>query len=70
MLEQEKEYYKANLKELAEKYPNKWIVIADEAVWGVFDSVLSASMEALKHFKTSKFITRCPSDDAKAAASG
>ena len=63
MLEREDAFYTANKTEFHEKYADKWLIIVEESLYGVYDTVAEASKTALKHFKPGKFMMRRPADD-------
>lgn len=63
MLERENAFYKANQAEFREKYLNKWLVIAGESLWGVFDKVSDAAKAALENFEPGEFMVHRPADD-------
>jgi hypothetical protein len=56
MLDKEFKYYKEHQKELVEKYNDKFIVIIDENVVGVFDTELKAYTEAKKNHPVGTFL--------------
>ena len=63
MLELENKFYKTHQAELKEKYPDKWIVIVGESLWGVYDKASEASKAALQNFEPGEFMVHRPSDD-------
>ena len=63
MLERENKFYMAHQAEYKEKYPNKWLVIVGESLWGVYDKVSDAAKEALQHFESEEFLIHRPADD-------
>jgi len=63
MLEQENNFYKANQAEFKEKYPDKWLVIVGESLWGVYDKVSDAGKAALQNFEPGEFMVHRPADD-------
>jgi hypothetical protein len=64
MLERENEFYMAHQAEFKEKYPDKWLVIVGESLWGVYDKISDAAREALQHFDGSEqFMIHRPADD-------
>jgi hypothetical protein len=63
MLERENAFYQAHKAEFHEKYLDKWLVIAGEELWGVFDKVSDAAKAALEHFETEEFFLHRPADD-------
>jgi hypothetical protein len=63
MLERENNFYSAHQAEFKEKYPEKWLVIVGESLWGVFDKVSEAAKEALKNFEPGEFLLHRPADD-------
>lgn len=56
MLENEFQYYLDHQDELVEKYQNKFIVIKDEEVIGVFDTEDSAFFETQKKHEAGTFL--------------
>jgi hypothetical protein len=63
MLEMENKFYMAHQAEFKEKYFDKWLVIAGESLWGVYDKVSDAAKEALHHFESEEFLIHRPADD-------
>jgi len=63
MLERENRFYKAHQAEFKEKYPDKWLVIVGESLWGVYDKVSDAGKAALQNFEPGEFMVHRPSDD-------
>lgn len=51
-------YFVAHQRELVEQYAGKFIVIHNEKVVGVYDSVLEATMEAQKKFPLGEFLVQ------------
>lgn len=56
MLDKEFQYYLTNQAELVKKYNNKFIVIKDEQIIGVYDSNSVAYNEAIKTEKLGTFL--------------
>ena len=65
MLEQEGAFYIARQAEFQEKYPDKWLVIGGESLFGVYDTLHEAAESALGHFKPGEFIIHRPADDGR-----
>jgi len=65
MLEQESAFYDTHQAEFHEKYPDKWLVIIGESLWGVYDKFADAAKDALNKFEPGKFMIHRPSDDGK-----
>ena len=63
MLEREDLFYTANKAEFHEMYLDKWLIIAGESLFGVYDTVADATKAALSHFKPGEFMMRRPADD-------
>jgi hypothetical protein len=63
MLEREDKFYMEHQAEFKEKYPDKWLVIVGESLWGVYDKVSDAAREALQNFGTKEFMLHRPADD-------
>ena len=63
MLERENDFYMANQAKFKEKYPNQWLVIVGESLWGVFDKFSDAAKEALQNFEPGEFLIHKPADD-------
>jgi hypothetical protein len=56
MLDKEFKYYKEHQIELVQKYDNKFIVIKNEKVIGVYDTELSAYLETKKEHEVGTFL--------------
>jgi len=65
MLEQENAFYDAHQVEFHEKYPDKWLVITGESLWGIYDKFAVAAKDALEGLGSSDFMIHRPSDDGK-----
>jgi hypothetical protein len=63
MLEHENKFYMAHQAELKEKYPDKWLVIVGESLWGIYDKVSDAGKAALQNFEPGEFMIHRPADD-------
>ena len=63
MLECENRFYMAHQAEFKEKYPDKWLVIVGESLWGVYDKVSDAGKAALRNFEPGEFMIHRPADD-------
>ncbi len=55
-LQQELAYFKANQASLVQKYQNKFLVIKDQEVKGVYDTEIDAYTEAQKTFELGTFL--------------
>jgi len=55
-LQKELEYFKANQKELVQKYEGKFIVIRNQSIQGIYNSEMEAYTEAQKKFELGTFI--------------
>lgn len=66
MLEKEFQYYLDNQDDLVIKYSNKFIVIKDHAVIGVYDSELVAFLETSKKHEQGTFLIQycVPGDES------
>ena len=62
MLERENKFYIAHQAEYREKYPDQWLVIVGESVWGVFNKFSDAAKEALQNFEPGDFLIHKPAD--------
>lgn len=56
MLEKEYRFFQENLENLVLRYENKFIIIKDSSIEGVFDSYNEALAFALKKFKIGSFL--------------
>jgi hypothetical protein len=65
MLECENAFYDAHQTEFREKYFNKWLIIAGESLWGVYDKFADAAKDAMKQFGQGDFMIHKPADDGK-----
>ena len=65
MLERENAFYTAHQAEFREKYPDKWLVITGESLWGVYDKIADAAKAALGQLEPGKILIHRPSDDGK-----
>jgi hypothetical protein len=65
MLERESVFYKAHQVEFREKYPDKWLVITGDSLFGVYETLKEAAKNALDHLKPGEFIIHRPADDGK-----
>lgn len=63
MFEREDAFYMAHQAEYREKYLNKWLIIANESLFGVYDTPKDAFLAAQEHFKEEEFILHRPADD-------
>jgi hypothetical protein len=63
VFERENTFYEAHKAEFREKYLNKWLVIADDSLFGVFDTPKEAFVAAGQHYKPGEFMLHRPSDD-------
>jgi hypothetical protein len=63
MFELEQAFYEAHKSEFREKYLNKWLVIANDSLFGVFDTPKEAFAAAGQHYKPGEFMLHRPSDD-------
>ncbi|WP_461255767.1 hypothetical protein [Treponema sp. R80B11-R83G3] len=63
MLERENAFYMAHQAEYQEKYLYKWLVIANESLFGIYNTPKDAIMTAQEHFKDDEFLLRRPVDD-------
>ena len=63
MLERENKFYMAHQAEFKEKYLDKWLVIAGESLWGIYDKVSDAGKAALQNFEPGEFLIHRPADD-------
>ena len=63
MLERENKFYMAHQAEYRQKYLDKWLVIAGESLWGVYDKVSDAGKAALQNFEPGEFMIHRPADD-------
>lgn len=64
MLDKEFQYYIDNQKELVEKYKDKYLVIKDLSVIGVYNTEIEAYSETVKQHELGTFlIQECQSGD-------
>jgi len=63
MLERENAFYTAHQAEYREKYLYKWLVIAGEALFGIYDTPKTAVTAAQEHFEDNEFLLCRPADD-------
>jgi len=63
MLERENAFYTTHQAEYREKYLYKWLVVAGEALFGIYDTPKDAITAAQEHFKDDEFLLRHPVDD-------
>jgi len=63
MLERENKFYMAHQAEFQKKYPDHWLVIVGESLWGVFNKFSDAAKEALQNFEPGEFLIHRPADD-------
>ena len=55
-LKKELDYFKSNQEELLKKHKNKFLVIRDQKLEGVFDTEVEAYTEAKKKFELGTFL--------------
>jgi hypothetical protein len=65
MLERESAFYRAHQTEFHEKHPDKWLVIAGDSLFGVYETLKEAAEAALARFEPGEFIIHRPADDGK-----
>jgi hypothetical protein len=65
MLEQEMAFYEAHKDEFHEKYLHKWLIIANESLFGVYSTLHEAAETAFAHFEPGEFMLHTPADDGK-----
>lgn len=58
MLEKEYKYFESIADDLAKKYPHKYVVIKDESVIGVYDTIQDALTVTAKDHKLGTFIVQ------------
>jgi len=63
MLERENAFYTTHQTEYREKYLYKWLVVAGEALFGIYDTPKDAITAAQEYFKDDEFLLRHPVDD-------
>jgi hypothetical protein len=63
MYEKEEAFYAAHQAEFQKKYPDKWLIIVGEELFGAFDTIKDAFIAAQKRFGDQEFMLRRPSDD-------
>jgi hypothetical protein len=63
MFERENAFYDAHQAEFQEKYHDKWLVIAGESLWGIYDTLKEATQNAMKHFQPGEFMLHTPAHD-------
>ena len=62
-LEKESHFYASHKSEFHEKYYDKWLVIAGDTLWNVFDRFSDAAQAAFQNFKPGEFMIHTPSHD-------
>jgi hypothetical protein len=65
MLECESHFYMTHQAEFQEKYPDKWLVIVGESLFGVYDTLHEAAKNAFAHFEPGEFMLHTPAHDGK-----
>jgi hypothetical protein len=65
MLERENAFYTAHQAEFQKKYPTKWLLIVDDSLLGVYDTLKEAAKSALARFEPGEFMIHTPADDGK-----
>jgi hypothetical protein len=63
MLERENAFYRAHQAEFREKYLDKWLIIADGDLFGVYNTPKDAILAAQERFNDDEFILHRPVDD-------
>jgi hypothetical protein len=63
MLERENAFYKSHQTEYQEKYLYKWLIIANESLFGVYSTPKDALVAAQEHFGEGEFLLHRPVDD-------
>lgn len=63
MLERENAFYKSHQSEYQEKYLYKWLVIADESLFGVYNTPKDALIATQECFNEGEFLLHRPVDD-------
>ena len=56
MFERESAFYQSHKDEYREIYLEKWLVIAGESLWGVFDTLAEAVKAAFAQIKPGEFM--------------
>jgi len=62
-LEKENAFYASHKNEFRDKYFYKWLVIAGDSLWGVYDKFSDAAQAAFQNFKPGEFMIHTPSHD-------
>jgi hypothetical protein len=65
MFDRENAFYMVHQAEFQEKYPDQWLVIANDVLFGVFDTPKDAFVAAAKRYKPVEFMLHRPPDDDK-----
>ena len=63
MLDRESAFYAEHQTEYREKYLHKWLVIAEGALFGVYDTAGDAVTAAQERFGNNEFLLHRPVDD-------
>ena len=63
MFDRENVYYNTHKQEFHEKFPDKWLIIVEDSLYGVYDTIAEATKAALLQFKPGEFMMRRPIDD-------
>jgi len=64
-LERENAFYEVHKTEYGEKYYDKWLVITDESLWGVYDKIADAAKAAFEHLEPGRIMIYRPADDER-----
>lgn len=62
-LKRENAFYASHKTEFHEKYLDKWLVIAGDSLWGVFDKFAEAAQAAYQNLKPGEFMIHTPAED-------
>ena len=58
MLEKERKYFKIHRAEWLKQYPDKFVLVKDEELIGVFNTQQEALVEGARRFGTESFLVR------------
>ena len=70
MLERENAFYLTNKAEFKEKYYDKWLVIINESLFGVYDTPKEAVTAVKGKYKPGDFLIHSPANDGVVIEAG
>ncbi|GHV76947.1 hypothetical protein AGMMS49942_17680 [Spirochaetia bacterium] len=63
MFEKEEAFYMSHQAKFREKYPDKWLVIVGDSLFGAFDTTKEAFETAILRYEPGEFMMHRPADD-------